>query len=154
MEHWHYLDFDLKLTQAGDHYQAHVFNSPAGQASVVFDLPLSEIEIENLILKMTRLRTSIRAIDSPEVEAARTLGQKLFDAVFQGPVRDRLRASLAKAEEQPDTGLRIKLRLQDAPALAELPWEFLYDVSQRCFLGQTTQTPWCVLLKLPRLLPR
>ena len=150
MDHWRYLDFDIKITRVGDHYLAHVYNAPAGQANVEFSLPFSPLEIENLILKMTRLRTSSRAIDSPEVEAARTLGGKLFEAVFQGLVRDCFRDSLGRAQEQENTGLRIKLRLQDTPELAELPWEFLYDARQRSFLAHLTETPLVRFVETPQ----
>ncbi len=36
-----YLNFDLLLNEAGDSYQVHVIDSPAGQASRTFTLPFS-----------------------------------------------------------------------------------------------------------------
>lgn len=146
----HYLDFDLKFTRkdAADSYRLDC-RSPSGEALGEFQLPLSPLEVENLILKLLRLKRTSRAVDSPEVAAARALGGKLFEAVFQGQVRDCFRASVEKARSQTETGLRLKLRLQDAPELADLPWEYLYDESCKRFLAQSVQTPLVRYLELP-----
>jgi hypothetical protein len=149
MECWHYRNFELKLTQEGDRYHAHVYRSPAGEAVGEFSQPLSSLGIENLVLRLTRLRSASRAIDSPEVAAARKLGGKLFDAVFRGQVRDCLRASLEIVRAHPKTGLRLKLRLQDTPDLANLPWEFLYDTGLRRFLAQSKHTPVVRYVEMP-----
>jgi hypothetical protein len=146
----HYLDFDLKFTRkdAADSYRLDC-RSPSGEAAGEFQLPLSPLEVENLILKLSRLKRASRAVDSPEVAAARALGGKLFEAVFQGQVRDCFRASVEKVRSQTETGLRLKLRLQDAPELADLPWEYLYDESCNRFLAQSVQTPLVRYLELP-----
>ena len=34
-----YRNFDLLITRAGEHYRAFVVDAPAGEASIVFDLP-------------------------------------------------------------------------------------------------------------------
>jgi hypothetical protein len=34
-----YRNFDLLITRAGPHYRAFVVDAPAGEASVLFDLP-------------------------------------------------------------------------------------------------------------------
>lgn len=93
------------------------------------------------MLKIGRLRTSTRRIHTAEMEAARELGGKLFDAVFGNEVRACLRSSLDEAYRQDETGLRLKLRLQEVPELADLPWEFLLDPSHDRFLAQSNQTP-------------
>ena len=46
-------------------------------------------------------------------------------------------------------GLRLRLRLTDTPALAELPWEFLYDPRHNRFLAQSRHTPLVRYLDLP-----
>ncbi len=141
MEPIHYLDFDLKITKTDAGYRAEVLHSPGGEGRVDFSLPFEPMALENLLLRMTRLRRKVRRVDSPELAAARQLGGGLYQAVFQGTVRDCLRSSLDKAEEHPQTGLRIRLRLQDAPELVNLPWEFLYDPDGGRFLTQSVQTP-------------
>jgi formylglycine-generating enzyme required for sulfatase activity len=138
MERISYLDFDLKISAVGDGYTATVLISPGGQGQATFTLPFSPVELENLILRMTRMRNARRR-DSPEMEAARNLGGGLFQAVFQGAVRDCLIKSQATITDQ--TGLRIKLRLQEAPGLADLPWEFLFDRDEGHFLAQSVYTP-------------
>ncbi|MCI0695940.1 CHAT domain-containing protein [candidate division KSB1 bacterium] len=149
MERLRYLDFELKIEREGDHYSARVLHSPAGEASSIFTLPFSEDRLENLVLKIGRLRTSTRRIHTAEMEAARELGGKLFEAVFGGEMRACLRSSLDEAYRQEETGLRLKLRLQDVPELADLPWEFLLDPSHDRFLAQSNQTPIVRYLELP-----
>ena len=77
-----YQDFNLKLSGDGGHYTAAVLSSPGGEGQVPFTLPFSADKLENLILRMTRLRWS-RGKDSPEMAAARELGSGLFQAVFK-----------------------------------------------------------------------
>jgi hypothetical protein len=136
-----YLDFELKVERQGDHYTARVLKSPVGEASSTFILPFSEDRLENLILKIGRLRTTTRGFSSTEMEAARELGGKLFETVFSNEVRACLRSSLNEVRNQDGIGLRLKLRLQEVAELANLPWEFLYDSSLNRFFAQSNQTP-------------
>ena len=142
-----YLDFDLALealtpTAGGTQtYRARVLNSPAGQAMVDFTLPFNPYELENYILKIGRTRRTVRSLNSQEGQAARDFGERLYNAVFKDEMRDALRRSLDKADGQADHGLRIRLRLGDAPALLDLPWEYLYDPTLRRFFCHSTTTP-------------
>jgi hypothetical protein len=43
-----YRNFDLLITRAGDRYRAFVVDAPAGDASVVFDLPFAADEATSL----------------------------------------------------------------------------------------------------------
>ena len=130
-----YLDFDLQIEKEpdGPFYRAQVLNSPAGQASTSFSVPFSEQEIEILLLKVGRPRKGTRRIDSPQMEAAKSFGRRLFDAAFGGDVRSCLRSSLVDAQNQ-DAGLRIRLRMNGAPELSDLPWEYLFNTVQKRFL--------------------
>jgi hypothetical protein len=148
-----YADFELKIERAGDRYSANVLRSPAGEASHSFDLPFTEVELENLILRMSRLHRVSRRINSPEIEAAREVGTKLFQTVFTGEVLACLRASQEEASSKKQTGLRIKLRLQDVPELADMPWEFLLDPGFNRFLIQSTYTPIVRYIQLPQRIP-
>ena len=68
---------------------------PAGEALGRFKLPFSEMELENFILKLGSPRRGRRRIDSPEMSLAKGFGSKLFDAVFEGDVRELFRSSYA-----------------------------------------------------------
>lgn len=147
-----YLDFDLAIESipgAPATYRARVLNSPAGQATVDFTLPFNAHELENYILKMGRPRRQTRS-RSQEGEAARELGARLYNAVFQQEVRDALRRSLDAADARPDHGLRLRLRLGDASALLDLPWEYLYDPTLRRFFGHSVATPLVRYREQPR----
>jgi CHAT domain-containing protein len=133
-----YLDFDLKIERSGEHYRASVLDSPDGEASASFALPFSDDRLQLLLAKISRPRGAIRGIHSEELNAARELGGSLFDALFHDDIRSCLRTCLSKVGNE---GLRLKLRLQEAPELADLPWEFLFDSSGDGFLAQSRQTP-------------
>jgi|GEM_PF-2579740 hypothetical protein len=148
MAEMNYLDFDLLIERAGNKYQARVLNSPAGQASAAFRLPFSDLELENFLLRVGRTRRGVRRLESPEMEAAKTFGGKLFDAVFSDEVRACLRSSLDETSRQ-GAGLRLRLRLADVPELADVPWEYLYNPSLNRFLTLSAETPLVRYLDLP-----
>ncbi len=150
MQTLHYLDFDLQFVREGDHYVAQVLQSPAGEASTVFTLPFTQDRVENLVLKMSPLRRRTRGISSEELAAARELGTGLFAAVFSGETLAALRRSLDETNRHDATGLRLKLRLQDAPDLADLPWEFMFDASLDRFLAQSDYTPIVRYIDMPQ----
>ena len=143
-----YLDFDLGIEPSGDGYTARVFNSPGGQAAGDFKLPFSDLEIENFLLRLGRSRHAVRRIESPEMASAKAFGGQLFNGVFAGDVRGCLRSSLDEASRQ-GAGLRIRLHLSKVPALADLPWEFLYNPGMNRFLGLSVETPLVRYLDLP-----
>ena len=151
MEPLQYLDFELKIErEKRNRYTAQVLNSPGGEASISFKFPFSEVKLENLVLKLGRPRSSTRRIHSAEIEAACELGGQLFDTIFSGDVLACLKSSLDKASYQEEkTGLRLKLRLQEVPELANLPWEFLFDSSLDRFLAQSNQTPIVRYIEMP-----
>ncbi|MGH7800098.1 MAG: CHAT domain-containing protein [Thermodesulfobacteriota bacterium] len=148
MEGVSYLDFDLLIQRAGTNYRAQVVNSPAGQAALDFSMPFSDLELENFLLRIGRPVRGLRRIDSPEVEAAKVFGQRLFSTIFNEEVRACLRSSLDEANRQ-GLGLRIRLRLTDVPELADLPWEYLYNPALNRFLTLSVTTPIVRYLDLP-----
>jgi hypothetical protein len=142
-----YQDFDLLIERAGDRYRARVLRSPAGQAVVDFRLPFTDEKIENVLLRLGRTRRAVRRIESSEMQAAKGFGASLFEAVFAGPVAEAFRASVDAARAEGD-GLRVRLRLKE-PALADLPWEFLYHREFNRFLALSVQTPLVRYMDLP-----
>jgi Tol biopolymer transport system component len=137
-----YLDFDLLIEPSDQGYHARVIHSPAGQAEVDFTLPFSEQDLQLLVLQVFRLsaRRSVRNIASPELREIRSFGARLYAAVFDGPVQTCLIRSMDQAKDS-HAGLRVRIHLDDVPALANVPWEFLYDASGDDFLCLSDQTP-------------
>jgi hypothetical protein len=76
------------------------------------------------------------------------LGNRLYGAVFSGDVRDCWRSSLSEAEAR-NAGLRLRLRIADAPELNDIPWEYLYNASLNRFLSLSDHTPLIRYLDLP-----
>ncbi|ADB74826.1 CHAT domain-containing protein [Geodermatophilus obscurus] len=146
-----YLDFDVLVEPASaTSYRARVLHSPVGETRPVpVTVPFSDLELENFLLRIGRPRRYlVRSEDAPEATAVRDFGGRLFDAVFRDQVRSALTASLDQAEGR-DCGLRVRLRLTDAPELADLPWEYLYDKDARRFLALSEWTPLVRYLDLP-----
>jgi hypothetical protein len=145
-----YRDFDLLIERSGQGYRAQVLESPAGQATADFTLPFSDLELENLLLRLGRPARAVRRLDSTEMASAKTFGSALFNAVFSGDVRACLRSSVDEARRD-NAGVRVRLRLAD-PALADLPWEFLYVQNVNRFLALSVQTPLVRYMDLPEVL--
>ena len=145
-----YEDFDLLIEpgSAGS-YRARVLRSPAGESvPVQFTLPFSPVELENFVLKVSPGRRRTRGPGRPESALLKDFGGKLYNAVFQGELRDTLLRSLSQTRAQ-SVGLRLRLRLIDTPELADVPWEFLYDPRYNRFLAQSRHTPLVRYLDLP-----
>ena len=156
MKTMRYEDFDLLIEPAGEHYKARVLNSPAGQARVEFSLPAHKAELENLIKALDYYRhyvLSTNAVQEPPAkEVIKDFGSKLFQALFTGEMLSCLRTSIDSAEQR-GAGLRLRLRLTDAPALAALPWEYLRLPALNRFLALSTETPIVRYLDLPERIP-
>ncbi|MCA9941590.1 MAG: CHAT domain-containing protein, partial [Anaerolineales bacterium] len=125
---------------------------PAGetQRPEVIPFPFDARDMERLQLRLEnallRSRTRSRRALSPEEEAVRRFGQRLFETVFQGDVRSLFYESrlLAGGAAQ---GVRIKLRLQP-PEWARLPWEFLLEPRRDEFICLSRDTPIVRYLEL------
>jgi formylglycine-generating enzyme required for sulfatase activity/tetratricopeptide (TPR) repeat protein len=144
-----YRDFDLAIDRLdAGHYRARVIASPAGQATTEFTLPFSELELENLVLRLGYSRRQVRRIDSPELEAVKVFGGRLFKVVFADEIHSCLRSSLEQVRQE-GAGLRIRLRMTDAPELLDIPWEYLYNPTLNRFLSLSVGTPVVRYLELP-----
>jgi hypothetical protein len=139
IEDWQYLDFELQIIPVRDGYLAEVLASPAGEASEPFQPP-APLAVENFALKASRPRRDVRRVDSPAWVAAQEFGRDLFQRVFHGRVLACLIASIQAAQKQ-ECGLRLKLRLNKAPELMQVPWEFLYQPDRRIFLAPQEDLP-------------
>lgn len=148
-----YLDFDLLLEQQADgEYQALVTGSPLGEAtSERFRLPFDDQTLEILLLKLDPGRSGTRRVGAnTQQQAAMDFGGPLFEAIF----RDDLALAWSRSQDlarQQDAGLRLRLRLTGAPAIAGLPWELLYDRKVNSFLAQSERTPLVRYLDVPHV---
>ncbi len=143
----YYRDLDLIIERITPGYKVRVI-SPAMQASHTFAIPFSKIELENFLLKIGRPRRGVRRMDSPEMQAAKQFGARLFDAVFDHDVRDCLRSNMDEAKPKSE-GVRLRLHLDAVPELAEIPWEYLYYSKLNRFFSLSVETPIIRYLDLP-----
>jgi len=139
-------DFDLEISPADNdgRYPVAVLNSPSGQARAALDFPWKPAE---LAARLEALEDAVLDGGAAAGQDARTLGSQLFDALLAGEARtvyDRSRQAVADSGE----GLRIRLRV-NAPDLATVPWEFLYDPRAGEFLALSRLTPIVRYLELP-----
>ncbi|GEM_PF-4210477 len=143
-----YLDFDLLIDRIGKKHKARVINSPAGQAAVEFDAPFSAGELGAFWAKFEACLRKKEASPKDCKTTLKKFGERLFTTVFANEVRSSFSASLNEAGRG-SAGLRLRLRLTEAPELAALPWEFLHDPATNRFLALSNQTPMVRYLDLP-----
>ncbi len=143
-----YENFDLEIRGGDDGYTVHLV-SPAGRVTAPFRIPLTDQELKILGLTVARGRRTRALASTREVDEVKAYGQRLFDGLFTGDVLGSYQASLGGLRADRHTGLRIRLRLTDAPELAQIPWEYLYDAPNRRFLALEDETPIVRYLDLP-----
>jgi hypothetical protein len=116
-------------------YGVQVVHSPAGEASAAFDVDVEALLARRepvqaaLLASAAVTRGRVTQLEKP----VRDLGTDLFAALFSSPgVAGRYQASLAMARDRGES-LRVVLRV-DAPELAALPWEAMYDDEAGAYL--------------------
>lgn len=143
------LDFDVAIEPLNDAYRTRVIASPAGEAQADFTIPFSDKDLEIFVLKVIgsigRVRRKVRRIESEERRLLEAFGGQLFQAAFSARIRECLGRSLFAAEGS-GAGLRIRLRLP--PALANIPWEYLYD-REYGFIGLSPETALVRYVEMP-----
>jgi hypothetical protein len=116
-------------------FRVEVVRSPAGEASTEVSLNTGRLLAGRAAFEEGLLAsglTTMRDLTAAE-RAVREVGQALFTALLgTGEVAGLYRASAALADVR-DEGLRIVARL-DAPELAGLPWEAMYDAGAGGFV--------------------
>jgi hypothetical protein len=113
-------------------------SSPAGQGSARFDRPFSPDEVQAL---QSHLSGEDPFDEGPAgLAELKRFGGRLFEAVFADQVLSRFTASMALCRER-GAALRVRLHLDDAPELAQLPWEYLYSAERNRFFGLSAETP-------------
>lgn len=140
-------DFDLEISPAAadGRYALAVLSSPSGQARAAMAFPWTPAELE---ARLVALEDAVLGGGGATAsQDALAFGSQLFDALLTGEVRtvyDRSRQTVADSGD----GLRIRLRV-NAPDLATVPWEFLYDPRAAEFLALSRLTPIVRYLELP-----
>jgi len=143
-----YYNFDLLIEKSENKYQARVIDSPIGTASSEFDLPLSDLQLENYILRMGQTRMGKRLpFDSSELKAVKECGESLFDAVFSDEIYTCYAMSWELARER-GMGLRVRLHI-NVPEFHDYPWELLYNSRTNQFLALSNDTPIVRFFELP-----
>ena len=153
-----YLNFDLQIVPAAQGYLAQVIFSPVGQAAALIVLPFSEHELQQPLDMLGGAVRHVRPVGNkanaglptvtPGELGPKELGTQLFKAVVRDEIVVCLRRSL-DAARRAEAGLRIRLRLTGAPALAALPWEYLFDPSRDQFLALVDELSIVRYLDLP-----
>ncbi len=145
-----YLDFDLWIDQkSASLYRAKAWSGAAGfEATQCFALPaaLTGGELRPAGGDAPRRGGPSTANAADAADGPEQAGKELFRAVFQGELLKAFQGCLTKAQSGP--GLRIRLRLNDVPHLADLPWEYLCDAEGRGFLALSDRTPVVRYLEL------
>jgi hypothetical protein len=141
-----YDELMLRLDRRADGSYVAFASTRAAEAITDFELPFSELELENFILRVSRPRGR-RRIDGSALGEARRFGASLFNALFRGEVQTLYRDALAQARRQ-GRGVRITLCLSKSPELIDVPWEYLFDDPD--FLAVSAFTPVVRYLDRPR----
>jgi hypothetical protein len=116
-----YIDFEIQIGALSESRYAVSVHGPGGDASGALVLPTNDPTYQALAARLERLDV--------DEEALAELGQVLFQALFQGAIKEvyvRSQGALA-----PDQGLRLRLNIAPSEvAVSALPWEFLHDPDQ------------------------
>lgn len=141
-----YLDFELRISSgSGRAYPVTVVRSPAGETSGTMQFPFDKLALDNQLLGLQNalLRSGVlrrQAVADPEeTRGVVDFGKQLFQALFTPELQVAYRRSRDRAAAE-DKGLRLRLRIE-APELASLPWEFMYDPTERDYVCLSTDTP-------------
>lgn len=135
-----YETFELLVSRkTADGYPVTITHAPAGDASGVCRL---DPAADDLRAALRRLEA-----DDTDEEFLVGFGRRLFDGLFAAEIAALFHASLGQARGQ-SKGLRVRLRIEP-PELAALPWEYLYDAQEDCFLAISPETPLVRYVPMP-----
>jgi hypothetical protein len=127
---YEYLDFDLLIGgKSTGGYPVTVVESPAGEGETCCHLQIDN-ELRSVLYTIEERKTD------PNLLMA--FGSRLFDELFAGDVLMLYRTSLGIVRHE-EKCLRLRLRI-NAPELAALPWEYLYDPKECGFLATSRET--------------
>lgn len=115
-----YLDCEIEIQPHNGTTYPFSIRAPGGDARGQLSLPAGE-DYQALAGKLGSLQAN--------EEELTQIGQLLFAALFQGPVKDVLVRTQGRL--QPGQGMRLILNIAPGEqAIGAMPWEFLYDPDQ------------------------
>jgi hypothetical protein len=139
-----YDDFIVVVSNASDNCYPVEIRSPAGDLRTNMTFPFDRrtliyqlLALENALLRSGKPR---RVTASAEDLLVQEFGQALFEAILPEDARRLFYQSQREAKLKGRKGLRLKLRIE-APDLAALPWEFLYDPLHCDYVALSAKTP-------------
>jgi hypothetical protein len=137
-----YLDFDVTIVSEGDGYTARIVPGPGRSMTTSFVLPFSPTELAQFMVAVGPHQIASRRLvpAAARVDDVREYGKRLGDALLAGPVAAAFRERLAAVTSE-GRDLRLRLRLDAAPELEPIPWEYLYDTRLDRFLTLSKETP-------------
>lgn len=132
-----YLNFAIEVNALpDDRYEIAVQSSPVGEARAVARSPFTPAEISDLLAVLGRQQRISR---EAEIRLVRQFGEKLFTFLIRD--HDDINAAyFASLDRANNDGLRLRLSVERAGLLADLPWELLRD-PLRDFLALSRSTP-------------
>jgi formylglycine-generating enzyme required for sulfatase activity len=147
-----YLDFELTIGPGTGREYPVAVRSPAGAVASTMHFPFDELALESRLkdVDIALLQSGGRRLKVPSQreQAVQAFGRALFETLLHGEPGGLYRASRDRAAAG-EQGLRLRLRIE-APELAVLPWEFLYDPDRAEYLCLCSDTPLVRGLALPR----
>ncbi|TQM57471.1 CHAT domain-containing protein [Humibacillus xanthopallidus] len=142
-----YDEFEVLLERSGDGYTARVVDSPTGPVPAMPFVPPEPVgglpAVRLGVRGERRLKPGTPAPPSPK-----EFGADLFRALFNEKALAILRTSQYVAAKR-QRGLRLRIRFADATALANLPWELLYDPERHWYPCQLSRFPTLRFVDLP-----
>ncbi|MBC7250860.1 MAG: CHAT domain-containing protein [Anaerolineae bacterium] len=138
--HPEYETFELLVgRKIADGYPVTITHAPAGDANGLCQLDPTADDLRAALDRIESGYTTERFLVS--------FGRRLFDGLFAAEITTLFRASLGQARGQ-GKGLRVRLRIEP-PELATLPWEYLYDAGEDCFLAISPEMPLVRYVPMP-----
>lgn len=132
-----YLNFAIEVAALPDGNYRISVTSPVGEVTADVAPPFTPTDIADALAVFTRQREGISKLE--ETQAARQFGQRLFSFLIRSN-EDIHAAYFASLDRAGGRGLRIRLSVENAGPLRDLPWEFLRDPN-RDFLALSRVTP-------------
>jgi hypothetical protein len=138
-----YANFEIEVApRRGDVYPLSA-KGPGGDASGELRLPMSDAAYVELEQQLANFKT--------DEDMLCRMGTLLFDALFQGEIKDVYHRSQGRLKE--NQGMRLTLNFSNTEAeVAALPWELLYDENSGGTLA-LTDMPIMRYIRHPSSLP-
>jgi hypothetical protein len=137
-----YEEFSIELLSKTSESSFKLHASSASGEMVDFDYysPVTSYEVEEAFAGVARANAQFAlSVPRSTADEIRAVGERLYNSVWQSMVTDLYQHASAAARAR---GKNLRLRfVVNHPAMAALPWEFLFDPLRKDFLTLSTRTP-------------